>query len=112
MEDAMPEELPIACSLSATDFPVRLAQIESLGHDALVSARVDGAHAELRFAAGAGVRDRVERFAEAEGHCCAFLRFGIADAPDEVLLTVDGLRDAAGVVDELVAAFGAGRQVA
>jgi hypothetical protein len=102
----MPEELPIACSLSATEFPARLAEIEALGRDALLTARIDGAHAELRFTAAAGVRERVERFAGAERRCCAFLTFDIAQVPDAVVLTVDGPPGAAGVVGELAAALG------
>jgi hypothetical protein len=105
----MPEELPIACSLSAAEYPVRLAEIEALGRDALLDACVDGARANLRFVAVAGVRERVERFAEAESRCCAFLTFDITEAPDAVVLTVEGPPDAAGVVDELAAAFGARR---
>jgi hypothetical protein len=107
----MPEELPIACSLSATELPVRLEEIEALGGDALLGARVDGAHAELRFTAATGVRERVQRLADAESRCCAFLTFAIAEARDEVVLTVDGPADAAGVVGELAAAFG-GRRAA
>jgi hypothetical protein len=112
MEHLMPEELPIACSLSAAELPVRMAQIAALGRDALVDARADGARASLRFAAGAGVRDRVERFAEAERRCCAFLSFELEDGADEVRLIVVAPRDAEGVLAELVAAFGSGREAA
>ena len=108
----MPEELPIACSLSAAEFPARLAQIEALGRDALVDARVAGTRAELRFVAAPEVRERVERFAEAESRCCAFLSLRVADAPDAVLLTVDAPPDAVGVLGAFVAAFGEARPVA
>jgi hypothetical protein len=111
-EDVMPEDLPIACSLSASEFPARRAQMAALGRDALVDARVDGLNAQLRFAAGAGVRERVERFAEDEGRCCSFLRLRIEDAPDEVLLVIDAPADAERVLAELVAAFETHRQAA
>lgn len=45
----MPAEPPIACSLSATELPVRQAQMAELGRDALVEAHVGGTHAELRL---------------------------------------------------------------
>jgi hypothetical protein len=106
----MPEELPIACSLSASDFPARMAQVTALGRDALVDARVDGTNARLSFAAGAGRRERVERFAADESRCCPFLRFRLEDAPDEVLLLIEAPDEAAGVLAELVAAFEAHRQ--
>src|SRR4051794_16300562 len=101
----MPDELPIACSLSATELPVRQAQMAALGRDALVDASVDGAHAELRFAAGATVRARVEELAAAERDCCAFLTMRIDAEPDAVLLSIDAPADAELVLAELVAAF-------
>ena len=101
----MPEELPIACSLSAAEFPARMAQMAELGRDALVDARVDGAHAQLRFVAGEAVRERVERFVEAESRCCAFLTFALADTPGEMVVSIDAPMDAEGVLAELVAAF-------
>jgi hypothetical protein len=101
----MPEELPIACSLTAAELPVRLAQMEALGRDALIAAHVTGTRAQLRFAAAPEVRERVERFAEAERRCCPFLSLRVTAAPDAVMLTVDAPPDAAGVVAELVAGF-------
>jgi hypothetical protein len=101
----MPAELPIACSLSASELPDRMTEMAELGRDALLDARVDGARAQLRFAAGEGVRERVARFVEAESRCCAFLSFALAEAPDEVVLRIDAPAGAEGVLAELVAAF-------
>jgi hypothetical protein len=107
MEDPMPAELPIACSLSATELPVRQAQMAALGHDALTHASVDGTHAELRFAAGAGVRDRVEDVVVAEAGCCAFLSMRVSDAPDTVVLSIQAPEGAELVLRELVRSFSA-----
>jgi hypothetical protein len=112
MEDPMPSELPIACSLSATELPVRQAQMAALGRDALVHTRVEGTHGELRFAAGAGVRDRVQEFAVAEGECCAFLTMRVSDGPDAVVLSIDAPEGAEPVLRELVDAFRAEPQAA
>jgi hypothetical protein len=101
----MPDELPIACSLSATELPVRQAQMARLGREALVVARVAGTRAELRFTAGAGVRESVQSFAVAESQCCAFLTMRVDDAPDEVRLTIEAPEDAEPVLAELVDAF-------
>jgi hypothetical protein len=101
----MSTDLPIACSLNATDLPVRRAQIAALGRDALVAARIEGRRAELRFDDRPGVRDRVERFVAAEGECCAFLTMGVEDAPDEIRLTIEAPLGAELVLAELVAAF-------
>jgi hypothetical protein len=101
----MPDELPIACSLSAAELPVRQAQMAELGRDALVEAQVDGTHAKLRFASGAGVRERVQRFVVGESECCPFLAMRLEDAPGEVRLTIDAPGGAELVLAELVDAF-------
>jgi hypothetical protein len=62
----VPDELPIACSLSATDVLKRLQQMTDLGRDALLDSDLDGTRARLRFAAGAGIRDRVDAIVAAE----------------------------------------------
>jgi hypothetical protein len=108
----MPVELPIACSLNATEFARREAEIAELGRAALIDARQDGVHAELRFAAGDGVRARVESFVAAESSCCAFLTMRVVDEPDVVRLTIDAPADAAVVLAELVAAFRSSPQAA
>ncbi len=101
----MSTELPIACSLRATDLPVRRAQIAALGREALVSAHVEGQRAELRFDDRPGVRERVERFVAAEGECCAFLTMRIGEAEGDIRLAIDAPGGAEPVLAELVAAF-------
>jgi hypothetical protein len=105
----MPEELPIACSLSASDLEGRLAEMAALGRRALIDSRADGAHAQLRFAAGAGVRERVDAIVAAESQCCAFLTMRVTDGPDTVVLSVDAADGAEPVLHELVDAFQPGR---
>jgi hypothetical protein len=101
----MPTEPPIACSLSATELPARLAQIAQLGRDALVDVELSGTHATLRFAAGASVRERVESFVVAESACCAFLAMQVGDEPDTVVLDISAPEGAELVLRELVDAF-------
>jgi hypothetical protein len=96
-------ELPIACSLSATDLSTRLREMADLGHSALVDVRHEPTRAELRFAAG--VRDRVEGIVAAESQCCAFLAMTISDEPDTVVLTIEAPDGAELVLSELVDAF-------
>jgi hypothetical protein len=111
MEILMPVELPIACSLSATELPVRLAEMADLGEAALLGVRHDGSRAELRFATGAGVRERVSAIAAAEADCCAFLTMRVSDLPDVVVLSIDAPEGAEPVLGELVDAFRAGSEV-
>ena len=53
-EVPLPAELPIVCSLNATDLHIRLAEIAELGREALLDAGINATRAELRVAAGDG----------------------------------------------------------
>jgi hypothetical protein len=108
----MSAQLPIACSLSATELPLRQAQMARLGRDALVGATVAGRHAEVRFEARSGVCERVERVAAAERRCCAFLTIRVEESRGEVRLIIDAPDGAELVLEELVAAFGPEPQAA
>lgn len=66
---------------------------------------LDGTRARLRFAAGAGIRERVDAIVAAESSCCAFLTMRVTDEPDAVVLTIDAPEDAELVLVELVDAF-------
>src|SRR5215217_755409 len=101
----MPTDLPIACSLSATELPARLTQMAELGRDALVDVKLTGTHATLRFVAGAGVRERVTSVLAGESACCAFLAMQVRDEPDAVVLDITAPEDAELVLHELVGAF-------
>jgi hypothetical protein len=101
----MTSDLPIACSLSATDLPARLNQMAELGRAALVDTRHEGRRAELRFAAGAGVRGRVDGIVAAESQCCAFLEMNVRDQADTIVLTIQAPAGAEVVLQELVDAF-------
>jgi hypothetical protein len=101
----MHAELPIACSLKPTELPARLAEITTLGDDALIDVYRAPGHAELRFAAGDGIRDRVEAIVHAEAHCCAFLNMEVRDEPDLVVLRITASPDADLALAQLVDAF-------
>ena len=103
----MTPDTPLACSLTAAELPQRLRQMAALGHDALLDHHTDGTHATLRFAASAGIRERVEAIAAAESRCCAFLTLRVADEPGAVVLTIDAPEGAEPVLSELVEAVAA-----
>lgn len=83
------DELPLVCSLSAISLSQRLAEIAAIGNHVLRDARNDGRHAELRFAPGAAVRERVDAVLAAESECCAFLTMRVTDGPDGIVLGID-----------------------
>jgi hypothetical protein len=99
----MPADLPIACSLNATELAERLAEMADVGRAALRGIRTTGTHAQLSFAAGKGVRDRIAAIVAAESQCCAFLDMTVSDEPDTVVLTIAAPEGAD--VAELVDAF-------
>lgn len=101
----MPAELPIVCSLSATELPKRLAEMADLGRAALLDVRADGRCAQLRFAAGPGCRERVDAIVAAESECCAFLTMRVTDEPDAIVVTIDAPEGAELVIQELVESF-------
>jgi hypothetical protein len=100
----MPTELPIACSLSASELPERLAEMADLGRAALIDAERSGTHATLRFRHGDDTRERLAAIVAAEARCCAFLDMTLHDG-DALVLTISGPADAGPVLDELVSAF-------
>src|SRR5919109_1414675 len=101
----MPSELPIACSLSAAELPARLREMTELGRAALLDVRHEPTRAELRFAAGVGVRDRVDGIVAAESQCCAFLAMSVSDEPGTVVLRIEAPDGAELVLQELLDAF-------
>jgi hypothetical protein len=101
----MSDQLAIACSLGATDLRARLAEMTQLGKSAFVDAQRAPEHAEIRFTASPGVRDRLETIAALESKCCAFLTLRISDEPDLVVLHIGAPSGAEPVLEELVAAF-------
>ncbi|MCA1656582.1 MAG: hypothetical protein LC713_02545, partial [Actinobacteria bacterium] len=100
-----PTDLPIACALTASELPRRLQDMADLGQDALLDAETGVARARLRFAAGAGVRDRVSAIVTAEAECCAFLAMCVTYEADAIVLTIDAPEGAAPVLAQVVDAF-------
>ena len=84
--------------------------MRALGDDALIDSATQAARATLRFAAGVGIRDRVDAIVAAEADCCSFLNMAVSEGPDEVVLTIHAPEEAELVLAELVGAFrGEGR---
>ena len=101
----MPGELPVACSLSPTELAARLAEMGALGDAALVDVHLEPTQAWLRFAAGHGVRRRVEDIVAAESRCCAFLTMSVGEQPDLVVLTIHAPEGADAALEAIVHAF-------
>ena len=101
----MTRETPIACSLSAEELRARLAEIQAIGADALLT--VDGAGA-LRFRNDEPTRRRLETIVAAESECCGFLAFELKAVGDELELRITGPEGAEALADDLAQAFAEG----
>ena len=102
----MSTDPPIACSLSATELPLRLAAMADLGDAALVEIDRAGTRAELRFAAGAAVRERLEEIVAKEARCCPFLTMRLTESAGVITLHVQAPEGAEVAVSEITEAFG------
>jgi hypothetical protein len=78
---------PLACTLPATELPLRLAQIRAIADDALLGRDPDG---RLRFRADADTERRLQTLIEAESRCCAQLRFALTAHDGHLALEVSG----------------------
>lgn len=103
----MASDIPIACTLSPSDYRTRLAEIAALSRDALRRVEHRGLTLDLRYAPGAAAR--VRQLVEQERRCCAFLQFELHEDADEVRLLVTAPPSAAEVVPDLLAEL-TGRQ--
>jgi hypothetical protein len=101
----MTQPLPIACTLSAADLEVRLAELRALGSDALRDVSEQAGRAVLRFRSGPDVARRVDAAVAAESECCAFLDFHVEHGAEATVLTVEAPDGAAEIVHELAEAF-------
>ena len=101
----MPTALPLACTLTATEMSLRLAEMAAIGEVALLSADTADRRATLRFRAVADTRERLAAIVAAESECCAFLDMALRDESDALALTISAPPGAEPVLDDLVAAF-------
>lgn len=104
----MPPEIPIACTLGATEARARLAELAAIGRAALLGTTTAGRRATLRFRPRTRVRERLEAIVAAEADCCGFLDLSLSDAPGAVMLHIAAPPGAEGAVADVVAAFAAG----
>jgi hypothetical protein len=98
-----------ACTLPTSEQPLRVAEFDDLFATALHAVeRPPGAatRARLMLAGGEGLRDRVQRLADAETSCCSFFTFTVTTLPgggeDGVALDIEVPATRADVLAALV----------
>jgi arsenite methyltransferase len=98
----MTSDTPIVCSLSAEELPARLAEMASIGADALRGVDPGGA---LRFRNDEATRVRLEAIVRAESECCSFLSLDLRENGDQLELRIRAPEGAEAIADDLVRAF-------
>jgi hypothetical protein len=101
----VPNNVPIACTLTADEMPRRLTEMSAVGRSSLVGVDTDGEAPVLRFRPSAETRQRLEAIVAAESHCCSFLHFELRQETDALALTITGPALAQPLVADLVDAF-------
>lgn len=105
-------DTPIACTLSASEMPDRLAEIRAIGRSSLVSTEASAPRAVLRFRADDETRERLTAVVAAESECCSFLTFELVKEPGDLVLTISAPAGGEPVMHQLLAAFRAEGPVA
>ncbi|HEY1595818.1 MAG TPA: hypothetical protein VGF74_10520 [Thermoleophilaceae bacterium] len=81
-------DVPIACSLSATDARTRKADWERLLRRAATTRTPVAGGTRIALAPLEGVRAELERLVAAERECCPFLDFDVDDAGGVLVVTI------------------------
>lgn len=95
-----PTDVPIACSLSATDMRQRQSDIARLAAASLRSrTAIDGGQ-RLAFNADGDTADQIDRLVAAEAECCPFLQIDVRRDGELVIVDVTGPVDAQPIIEQ------------
>lgn len=97
-----PDELPVACTLDATDGAARMARWRALS-DMRLDVRHEPGEVVVLYESRRGVREELESLVTAERECCAFARWEVTRDSENVVLRIRA--DAQGLA-AIVSAFG------
>ena len=97
------QSIPIACTLTAADHDARLRLIADLNREALKAHERRDLRLELAYARKAG--ERLRELVRMEQECCAFLHFELAEAGNEIRLTITAPERAREAADTLFGQF-------
>ena len=92
-------DLPLACSLNASDLGARQERWRAIGERALRDRAREGDGVRLTFAGSPGVAEELRELVRLEGECCAFLDMSLATEGGDAVLTIAGPPDAAPIVE-------------
>jgi hypothetical protein len=103
MNDTPAKTAAVACFLDGKAYRSRVARIQALMEQALLSRERVETSMRLRFRLNADVETHLKELVALEQECCPFLVFELARRPGEMVLTISGPESAAALLDD---AFG------
>jgi hypothetical protein len=96
----MKRDIPIACSLPASEMNDRVAEFRDLG--ARTTAReLRPGHLVLRFSRAEGLAETLQNLVQREKECCPFLTFRIEEEAGEIRVDVSGPLESQPVLESL-----------
>lgn len=92
-------DLPIACTLSPDGMTARLALINALTADGLLSRTSTDSGLRVRLRDTPEIEERTRDLVAAEAGCCAFLDFELGRDGGDLVLDISGPEDARPVIE-------------
>ena len=92
-------DLPIACTLASDGMTARLALIDALATDGLLSRAPTETGLRVRLRDTLEIEARTRELVAAESKCCAFLDFELGRQDGDLVLDITGPEDARAVIE-------------
>jgi hypothetical protein len=92
-------DLPIACTLTPDGMTARVALIDALAADGLLSRTSTEAGLRVRLRDTPEIEARTRELVAAESRCCAFLDFELGRDQGDLVLDISGPEDASAVIE-------------
>ena len=99
------DDIPVACSLTASDYAARQDEIEAIGREGLLRVERGSTRPDLVFREDPTIRHALERVIDAEAECCPFLSFSMRSRGSELVLSIEAPESAEPVVRDLLHRF-------
>ena len=96
-------DAPIACTLTPDGLTARLALIEALAADGLLSRAATESGMRVRLRDRPDIERRTRELMAAESRCCAFLQFELGREEGDLVLDISGPEAARPVIESFFA---------
>ena len=89
---------PLACSLTSADMRTRRSDARSLLLSNVLSTQPIDNGLQIEFIRSRDTQEQVERFIALERECCKFLEFSVDNSGANLIVRIQGPREAADVI--------------